>query len=105
MSDDLRAKLRSEIQAVDAAALLPHQRRDALLVLEPSVDLLDIAVAIAKDDVAAITGLIADGRLSKPDLGELADWCVDVELRFQFVIVQPYVLAQKLPKKAAQARN
>ena len=105
MTDDLRAKLRSEIEAVDAATLVPHHRRDALLVLEPSVDLLDTAVAIASDDVSVVTGLVADGRLTKPSLGELADWCVDLELRFQFVIVQPFVLAQKLPKSSPEQRN
>jgi hypothetical protein len=105
LSDELRAKLRSEIQAVDAAALVPHQRRDALLVLEPSVDLLDIAVAIAEDDVAVVTGLVADGRIRKPTLAEIANWCVDQDLRFQFVIIQPYVLAQPLPKTSPEQRN
>jgi hypothetical protein len=93
----LRDKLRGEIAAVDAPALLPHHRRGALMVLAIEVDLLDVAEAIARDDAAMVKGLIDEGKLAKPSLGQLADWCVDTSLRLQFVIVQPYVLAQVLP--------
>ncbi len=94
---DLRAKLRGEISHVSADALLPHHRRGALVVAAADLDLLDAAVAIAEDDVDAVTDFIESGRLAKPSLGDLASWCVDEERRFQFVIVRPYVLAQRLP--------
>lgn len=101
MSDDeLRAKLASEVCATGASDLLPHHRRGALIVLEPVVDLLDTAVAIARDDRVAVAELLEAGELNKPSLGQLADWCVDTSLQFQFVIVQPYVLAQVLPRGA-----
>lgn len=95
---DLREKLRGEIAVADAAVLLPHQRRDALLVVLPEVDLLEIAVAIASDQAEPVAELLAEKKLYKPTLGQLADWCVDLELRFQYVILQPYVLAQVLPR-------
>lgn len=94
----VRDTIRSQIHTVDATALLPHHRRSALLVLDPTVDLLDAAVTIAKNDTAAVAALIEAGTLARPSLSDLADWCVDTELRFQFAIVQPYVLAQRLPK-------
>lgn len=97
---EMREKLRSEIQAVDAATLLPHQRRDALLLLAAEADLLDVALAIAADDASIVGALVADGQVQRPTLGEMADFCINTELRFQFVILQPYVLAQVILPKA-----
>ena len=44
--EELRDKIRAEIQASGPDDLLAHQRRDALLVLKEHVDLLDVAEAI-----------------------------------------------------------
>ena len=103
---DLRAKLAGEVQAIDAATLLPHHRRGALVAVAAATDILDVAEAVARDDLATIERLLAEGAIFKPSIGQMADWCVDTELRFQFVIVQPYVLAQPIGKApAAQASN
>lgn len=98
MSDQLREKLRGEIAAVDAAALLPHYRRGGLLVVAVHLDLLDAAEAIASDDASRVSALLEAGELAKPSLAELADWCADTALRLQVVIVQPFVIAQLLPR-------
>ncbi len=101
MSEALREKLKSEIQATLAPELLPHHRRDALFMVRADVDILDAAVAIASDEAATVEALINEEKLFKPSLAQLSDWCVDLELRFQFVILQPYVLAQALNKEQA----
>lgn len=102
MSEDLREKLKSDIQATQAAELLPHHRRDALYMVRADVDILDAAVAIASDETAIVSALIEEEKLFKPSLAQLSDWCVDSELRFQFVILQPYVLAQALDTREPQ---
>ncbi len=94
----IREKLRSEIQVADAKSLLPHHRRDALLVVLPEVDILEVAVAIAMDEAEAVEQWVAGKKVFKPSLADLADWCVDLELRFQYVILQPYVVAQALER-------
>ena len=94
--EDLRDRIRAQIESTDAGALLPHQRRDALLVLKPDVDLLDVAEAITADDNEKVGALLESGELFKPSLAQMSDWLVDLELRFQFVILQPYVLAQRI---------
>lgn len=95
---ELREKLRGDIQVVGAKELLPHQRRDALLIVRKDVDILDVALAIANDQALEVSGLIEERKVYKPNLGELADWCVDLDLRLQFVILQPYVLAQVIDR-------
>ena len=99
-NEDLRDTLRGQIQVVAAAELLPHHRRDALLILPGEVDILDVALAIAADDASLVGQLVEEEKLYRPSLAQLSDWCVDLELRLQFVILQPYVLAQviKRPK-------
>jgi len=92
----LRAKLEGDVQAAGAAELLPHHRRDALYIVKSDVDILDVALAIAEDRAPEVAGLIESESLYRPSLAQLSDWCVDLELRFQFVILQPYVLAQPI---------
>ena len=98
--DALREKLRSEMEQVDAAALLPHHRRGALIIAAEGVDLLEAAVAVATDDTPAVQEHLEAGSLRRSTLGEMADWCVDTSLRLRFVIVQPYVLAQVMTAEA-----
>lgn len=92
----IRAKLSAEVNSVDAEGLLPHQRRQGLLMLAPERDLLDAAMAIATDQTETVRSLTGSGALYKPSLAQMADWVVDRSLRFQFVVVQPYVLAQQI---------
>ncbi len=103
MAEDLREKLKSDIQATHAPELLPHHRRDALFMVRKDVDILDAAVAIASDATEIVAVLIKEEKLFKPSLAQLSDWCVDRELRFQFVILQPYVLAQALEDVQAES--
>ncbi len=94
--ESLQAKLKTEIQAASAADLLPHHRRDALFIARDDVDFLDAAMAIGSDEADRVAEWLTDGSLYRPSLAQLSDWCVDLELRFQFVILQPYVLAQPI---------
>jgi hypothetical protein len=50
MSDDLRARLAEEIHRVDWKPLAPHAKRGGLVLVDPELDLLDVALAVARDD-------------------------------------------------------
>jgi hypothetical protein len=95
---ELEAKLRSEVDAVPAADLLPHHRRRALFFLTPDLDLIEAAMAVARDEATRVSAWVSSGAFRRPTLAELADACVDPDARYQLVIVQPYVLAQRLPR-------
>ena len=64
--------------------------------MQAKADLLDVALAIASDDLDQVTEYIDAGQIFRPSLAQLADWCVDPSTRFQVVILQPYVLAQPI---------
>ncbi len=95
MSEASRPKLRAEIQHVDWPALLPHAERGALVLVDTALDLLDVAVAVANDDAAQVRQWLEATQLKRCDPANEAS--VLAPLRFQFVIVQPYVLAQTIP--------
>jgi hypothetical protein len=95
MSDDLRAQLRDEVHRVDWRPLSPHAKRGGLVMVDPRLDLVQVALAVAKDDSAMVRQWMESGQLSKPTEEQVAAWKAEDEERFSVVIVQPYVLAQR----------
>jgi len=92
-----RAKLRTEVMAVGWSELVPQFARGALLLLAGDRDLLEVAEAIALDDRARVEAWLASGglrRAADEDARALAE--AGASARFQCVIVQPWVLAQRL---------
>lgn len=95
---DPRAKLQGEVLKARWDDLAPHYARGALLLAHGSVDLLDVAVAIANDDQQAVVGWLGDGLVGKPTDEVAQRWALaDPPGWFQAVIVQPFVVAQPLP--------
>ena len=94
---DLRAEL---AEILDEAAwdwLVPHVKRDVVVVVTQELDLLDVGVAIARDDTVSVQHWISEQLLHKPFPEQLSDWNNDQTKRFQALIVQPYVLVQESP--------
>lgn len=94
---DLRTQL---AEALDEAAwewLVPHAKRDTVVVVKESLDLLDVGVAIAGDDVLSVQHWISQQLVHKPFPEQLADWNSNQTKRFQALIVQPYVLVKESP--------
>jgi hypothetical protein len=92
---DLRAELAEAISEAEWDWLSPHARRDSLIVVEPGLDVVDVGVAIANDDVSRVQHWIAENLIHKPSPAQLSDWNVNQSKRFNTLIVQPYVLIQE----------
>jgi hypothetical protein len=92
--EDLRAELSEMVDEAEWEWLMPHARRDALLVVDDDLDLLDVGVAIATDNVSSVSGWINQQRLCKPSPEQLSRWGSDPTHRFKALIIQPYVLIQ-----------
>lgn len=76
--------------------LLYQFARGGLFVVAPEADLLDVAVAVAADDRAAVEQLLTSGRLRRATDDDARRFQATAGQRFQFVIVQPWVIAQPL---------
>lgn len=96
MTEALREKLRSEIMATEWSALVPHFARGALFLVHPDTDLLDVSVAVARDELTTVQAWLSQGKLWRTRDADARAFN-EQRPRFQFVIVQPWVLAQPLP--------
>jgi hypothetical protein len=100
---DLREKLRSEILPSEWAMLAMHHRRDAIFMVDDQLDLLEVALAVAQDDAEVVQAWIEAGRIARPTLEQVACWEAEEGAPFLSVIVQPYVLAQRVEDYVAAA--
>lgn len=92
---DLRTELAEMLDEIEWSWLMPHAKRDALVVVTSDLDLLDVGVAIAGDNVASVQHWIGEQLIYKPSTDQLSHWNQTPTKRFTALIVQPYVLAQE----------
>ncbi len=92
---DLKAELTEAVSEAAWDWLAPHARRDSLIVVEPGLDVVDVGVALANDNVTRVQHWIAEDLIHKPSSQQLSSWNTDQSKRFNALIVQPYVLVQE----------
>ena len=95
-SQDLRTKLSQEIGTADWSLLAPHAQSEKLIVVDDAVVLLDAALAVANNDTHRITHWIEGGQLTKLTPDQQTKLEDEKAAFFQFVIVAPFVLAQRV---------
>jgi hypothetical protein len=93
---DIRVQLTKEMAEVTWSDLIPHVVRDALIIVDESLSLIDVGVAIALDDKLRVENWIAEMLVRKPSREELNTWQNKVDRKFVTLIVQPYVLVRNL---------
>ncbi|KZL47706.1 hypothetical protein A2T98_21955 [Nodularia spumigena CENA596] len=93
---DLRTELTENLDEAEWDWLIPHVQRDAVIVVAQILDLLDVGVAIASDQISSVQQWIDQGLMAKPSETQLGNWNSDRTKRFQTLIIQPYVLIQEM---------
>jgi hypothetical protein len=93
--DSLKDQLKETLDEAEWTWLRPHVARDALIVVKPDLDLLEVAVKVARDEKKQIQDWIARGWIGKPSHDQLTAWEKAPTKRFLSVVVQPYVLIQE----------
>jgi hypothetical protein len=90
----LRAKLNGETAKVAWAELQRHHARGVVVCVAGELDLIDVAVAMAQDNGAAVSRWMQAGQLEKPTDDQTRDWLArDPDL--WSVVVAPWVLVQE----------
>lgn len=92
----LRAELAKSMDEAEWNWLIPHVKRDAVVVVDRQLDLLDVGEAIASDNVSSVQHWISEQLIYKPSSAQLSDWNGNLTKRFNTLIVQPFVLVQEL---------
>ncbi|MDB9446899.1 DUF2288 domain-containing protein [Anabaena sp. CS-542/02] len=93
---DLRTQLTDNLDEAEWDWLIPHVQRDAVILVTQGLDLLDVGVAIASDQVSSVQAWIDGQLIGKPSNTQLGNWNSDRTKRFQTLIIQPYVLIQEI---------
>lgn len=73
-----------------------HFARGVVLVAESTLDFLDVATALAGDDVESTSAWMRAGLLHKATDNDARRW-VEAQATFRAVVVAPWVLVQELP--------
>ncbi|ELS05464.1 uncharacterized conserved small protein [Xenococcus sp. PCC 7305] len=92
---DIKEKLNQDIASVSWQDLLPHAKRDVLIVVANHLDLLDVSEAIALDKKDLVSSWIAQKLISKPSTEQLSSWNDNPQREFITSIVQPFVIVQE----------
>ena len=92
----MRARLEESLGPVRLSDLGAHLARDAVIVVAPSLDLLDVGVAVAENDTGRIDAWIRDGVVTKPTLEQLERWGRTEGEVAHALVVQPFVLVREL---------
>ena len=92
---DIREKFTRELQIVEWAALVPHFDRGGVVEIDGSLNLVDVGIAMANDNSGVVAEWLSYGLISQPDKFKSDTWVSQGD-SFQFLIVQPYVLVQKV---------
>jgi hypothetical protein len=105
MADNLRQELTELLDQATWEWLLPHAERDAVIVVDPQLALVDVGMAIVADQSQAVQHWIAEALLAKPTLEQQVIWEKTENVQFAALIVQPYVLIQPLSGQSTQRHN
>ncbi|MDZ8256837.1 DUF2288 domain-containing protein [Nostoc sp. ChiQUE01b] len=93
---DLRAELTEILDEAEWEWLIPHVQRDAVILVALELNLVDVGVAIASDNIPSVEQWIDKQLITKPTTVQVGEWNGDRSKRFNTLIVQPYVLAQEI---------
>lgn len=93
---DLRTELTANLDEAEWDWLIPHLQRDAVILVSQDLDLLDVGVAIASDQVSSVQNWIDQQLIAKPSDTQMGNWNGDRSKRFYTLIIQPYVLIQEM---------
>ncbi len=91
---DVRHLLNAQTGRIGWAELQRHFARGLLLWVAPELDLVEVASRIVKDDRAAVTAWLEQGKLVKPDRKLAKEW-QQREPEFWAVVAAPWVVAQE----------
>lgn len=99
---EIYTKLAQDAGIINWIELERHFARGSVIVVDPDLDLIDVAVTVACDDSATLSARIADGRVKRACDEDARKWQA-VNACFSAVVVAPYVLVQ--PAEAEAGSN
>ena len=103
--NEVRTKLKSELALVSWNTLEPHLERGAVFWIHPTVDVIDVGVAIALDQLEKVKRHLEAKTLLKAEQHPPSFEHEEDPVGYRVLIVQPYVIASPvyLPETLLEA--
>lgn len=92
---DIKEKLLQDVANISWQDLLPHARRDVLIVVDPQLNIIDVGEAIALDKKNLVNSWINQKLITKPSSEQLSSWNDNPQKEFATSILQPFVIIQE----------
>ncbi|MDJ0534194.1 MAG: DUF2288 domain-containing protein [Xenococcaceae cyanobacterium MO_207.B15] len=92
---DIQERLTKDIATIDWRDVLPHAKRDVVIVVDAALDLVAVGEAIAQDNTSLVSRWIQQKQIAKPSANQLSQWNNNPEKQFITLIVQPFVIVQE----------
>lgn len=94
-AQDLRSKLNNETGRLTWKELERHFARGVVIRVAAGMDLVEVAVCIARDDTAALEGWMRGGQVARATVEEAQAWHAR-QAEFWAVVTAPWVLVQEM---------
>lgn len=91
----LRTKLNAETGRLSWPELQRHFARGAVIKVAPGLDLVDVALNIARDNKDAIAAWLAAGQIRRACSDDAREWH-SRDTRFWAVVTAPWVVVQEI---------
>ncbi len=93
---EVRERFEKDLAEVEWSALRIHLQRDALILVAPQLDLVEVACKVAEDAASEISCWIEQGQVGKPTEEQLTVWETQLDKPFRMLIAAPYILLQEV---------
>lgn len=90
-----KVDLAKMIDEAEWSWIKPHVARNAVIVVHPTLDLLDAGFCVVENQTEKVQEWITKGWFTKPTSNQIDSWEHEPTKRFLILIVQPYVLVQE----------
>jgi hypothetical protein len=98
-SEDIpRAKLNAETGKLAWKELERHFARGVVIKVAGDLDLVDVALAVARDDKVAVEAWLAQGRIVRASTEDAQTWHAG-QSQFWAVVAAPWVLIQEVASR------
>ncbi len=91
---EIKTQLQEQLAEISWQDLQPHAKRDALILVDENLDIVEVGYAIANDDSKAVQNWISEQLIQKPTQQQLSNWNENSTQTFKTIIVQPFVLVK-----------
>lgn len=96
--EELRAHLHGETSKLPWSELEKHFARGVVIKVEKGLDILDVAIVIARDDKESLKTWLDDKKVMTAEIEDAKQWH-DASASLWSVVVAPFILVQEFEQK------